>query len=76
MGMGTLLAARSIVLVATGRAKARAVESMFTGRISTSRAASFLQLHANVEVVLDLAAAEKVARRGLDIVEAAPAVSS
>ena len=59
MGIGTMLDARGIVLVATGRAKARAVESMFTGRITTARPASVLQLHHNVEVILDSAAAEK-----------------
>jgi glucosamine-6-phosphate deaminase len=59
MGVGTLLDARAIVLVATGRAKARAVHSMFTGSVTTARPASLLQLHANVEVILDLGAAEK-----------------
>ncbi len=59
MGIGTLLDARAIVLVATGRAKARAVQSMFTGAVTTARPASMLQLHKNVEVILDLAAAGK-----------------
>ena len=40
MGMGTILDARAIVLVATGKAKVRAVESMFTQRITTARPAS------------------------------------
>ena len=57
--MGTLLEAAAIVLVATGKSKAQAVRSMFTGRITTTRPASLLQLHRNVEVILDLAAAEK-----------------
>jgi 6-phosphogluconolactonase/glucosamine-6-phosphate isomerase/deaminase len=35
------------------------VQSMFTGRITTARPASLLQLHKNVEVILDLAAAGK-----------------
>ena len=45
MGIGTMLDARAIVLIATGREKARAVGSMFEGRISTDRPASVLQLH-------------------------------
>ena len=45
MGIGTMLDARAIVLIATGREKARAVGSMFEGRISTERPASVLQLH-------------------------------
>jgi glucosamine-6-phosphate deaminase len=59
MGLATMLEARAIVLVATGKSKARAVRSMFTGRITTARPASLLQLHAKVEVILDLAAAEQ-----------------
>jgi glucosamine-6-phosphate deaminase len=67
MGVGTILDARSIVLVATGRAKSRAVESMFTGRITTLRPASFLQLHDAVEIILDLPAADKLPELGLDV---------
>lgn len=59
MGVGTILEAAAIVLVATGKSKAQAVRSIFTGRITTARPASVLQLHKNVEVILDLAAAEK-----------------
>ena len=66
MGMGTMLEARAIFLVATGRAKARAVGSMFSRRVSTTQPASFLQLHSNVEVILDLAAAEKLPESGFD----------
>jgi glucosamine-6-phosphate deaminase len=66
MGIGTMLDARAIVLIATGREKARAVGSMFDARISTERPASVLQLHSNVEVVLDSAAAEKLPQSGLD----------
>ena len=66
MGVGTMLDAGAIVLVATGRAKARAVRSMFSGRITTDQPASFLQLHPNVEVILDLAAAEQLPESGFD----------
>lgn len=66
MGIGTMLGARGIVLIATGREKARAIGSMFEGRISTERPASVLQLHANVEVILDLPAAEKLPQSGFD----------
>jgi glucosamine-6-phosphate deaminase len=59
MGIATMLDAAAIVLVATGKSKAQAVRSMFTGRITTARPASLLQLHRNVKVILDLAAAEK-----------------
>jgi glucosamine-6-phosphate deaminase len=66
MGVGTMLDARAIVLIATGREKARAVGSMFEGRITTDRPASVLQLHSNVEVILDLPAAEKLPKSGFD----------
>ena len=66
MGIGTMLDARAIVLIATGREKARAIGAMFEGRISTERPASVLQLHRNVEVILDLPAAEKLPQSGFD----------
>lgn len=67
MGVATMLESRAVVLIATGRAKARAVGSMFTGRIATAQPASLLQLHCDVEVILDSAAAEKLPKSGLDI---------
>ena len=57
MGVGTILAARAIVLIATGRSKARAISAMLSGRITPSLPASFLQLHHDVRLVLDRAAA-------------------
>ena len=60
------MAARNIVLIATGRSKARAVASMFSGRIATEQPASLLQLHGAVEVSLDLPAAEKLPQSGFD----------
>ena len=66
MGIGTMLDARAVVLIATGREKARAIGSLFEGRISTDRPASVLQLHPRVEVILDLPAAEKLPQSGFD----------
>jgi glucosamine-6-phosphate deaminase len=57
MGMGTILSARAIVLIASGRSKARAVRAMCSGRITPSLPASFLQLHHDVRLMLDRAAA-------------------
>ena len=64
MGVGTMMEARAILLVATGRSKARAVGSMFSRRVTTAQPASLLQLHPNVEVILDSAAAEKLPKPG------------
>jgi len=57
MGMGTILRAKTIVLLAFGERKARAVERMLRGPLSTQLPASLLQLHRRVEVYLDRAAA-------------------
>jgi glucosamine-6-phosphate deaminase len=60
MGMATILGARRIVLLATGAAKARCVQRMLQGAITTQVPASFLQLHQNVAVWLDRAAAARI----------------
>jgi glucosamine-6-phosphate deaminase len=57
MGLSTILAARSIVLIATGEAKEEAVSAMLYGNVTTRVPASFLQLHAQVSVMLDEPAA-------------------
>jgi glucosamine-6-phosphate deaminase len=57
MGIGTILSARRIVLVATGRAKAACVQRTVEGPVTPRLPASFLQLHANVEVWVDRAGA-------------------
>jgi glucosamine-6-phosphate deaminase len=57
MGMATILQARSIVLLATGRSKASCVDRLLRGPITTGLPASFLQLHPAVHVVVDEAAA-------------------
>jgi glucosamine-6-phosphate deaminase len=63
MGMATILQARRIVLVATGKSKARCVERMVKGPIETKMPASFLQLHRDVELALDHAAAAGLGSR-------------
>ena len=57
MGMATILHARRIVLIATGKSKAKCVERMVHGPLETRMPASFLQLHRDVELVVDRAAA-------------------
>ena len=60
MGMGTILGARRIVLLVAGRSKARAVQRVLSGPLTTRVPASFLQLHREVDVWLDEAAASLV----------------
>jgi glucosamine-6-phosphate deaminase len=57
MGIGTILRARRIVLLVTGRSKARAVAHVLSGQLTTLVPASLLQLHRDVEVWLDESAA-------------------
>jgi glucosamine-6-phosphate deaminase len=60
MGIGTILSARGVVLLATGRSKASIVRRALEGPITTRVPASLLQLHPNVVVVLDRDAAAKL----------------
>ena len=62
MGVGTILGARRILMLATGKEKARAVAKMVRGPLTTDVPASLLQLHADVEVLLDAAAASRLDR--------------
>jgi len=60
MGIGTILQARRIVLVATGANKADCIAQTVNGRITTRVPASVLQVHRDVEVLLDRAAALRI----------------
>jgi glucosamine-6-phosphate deaminase len=57
MGIGTILDATRILLIATGATKAEAVQATVEGPITSRTPASALQLHANVTIVVDDAAA-------------------
>ncbi len=52
-GVATILAARRIVLVASGAAKAPALRAALLGPVTPGNPASFLQLHPDVTVVAD-----------------------
>lgn len=60
MGMGTLLKASALILVATGQRKAQCVERTIHGPVTPRLPASFLQLHRRVEVYLDREAASRL----------------
>jgi glucosamine-6-phosphate deaminase len=63
MGMGTILRARAIVLLATGVGKAACVEKLINGGLTTTLPASFLQLHGDADLMLDEAAASNLRRK-------------
>lgn len=57
MGIGTVMAARKVLLVATGADKAQILHQSFRGPITPQVPASILQLHPDVTVICDEAAA-------------------
>ena len=57
MGIGTIMAAHSVLLIANGEAKAEIVKKAFFGEITPHVPASILQLHPNFTLVIDRAAA-------------------
>jgi len=57
MGIGTIMAARRILLLASGPSKAEPVRGMVRGPITPELPASVLQLHPDAIVILDEAAA-------------------
>lgn len=59
-GLGSIMRAKKILLIATGANKADAVYGMLKGEKTTDCPASILQDHADVTVVLDQAAASKL----------------
>ncbi len=61
-GIGTILRARHLVLLATGEGKADAVTAMVEGPLSASCPGSALQLHRHATVLLDSRAAAQLTR--------------
>ncbi|MFJ8894585.1 glucosamine-6-phosphate deaminase [Leifsonia sp. NPDC102414] len=59
-GLATIAAARSLVVIATGEAKAAAVLAMSTGEISVDCPATLLRTHPRAAVFLDRAAARLI----------------
>jgi glucosamine-6-phosphate deaminase len=60
MGLATIHGARRCVLLATGARKAPALAAMVEGPVTSMVPASALQLHANVTVLCDAAAASRL----------------
>src|SRR5256714_1409262 len=63
MGIGTILEARKILLLATGEAKSAAVAKSIEGPITSAVSASALQLHPDVTFIIDDAAASQLTQR-------------
>jgi glucosamine-6-phosphate deaminase len=63
MGVGTILEAREIILLATGAAKAGILAKAVEGPITAMISASAIQLHPRCKVVLDAAAASALSQK-------------
>ena len=62
MGVGTILAAKRIILMAWGEGKAGIIKQAVEGQIRESVPATFLQNHDNCDFILDVAAASDLTR--------------
>ncbi|WP_308769157.1 glucosamine-6-phosphate deaminase [uncultured Bacteroides sp.] len=62
MGINTILNARKVYLLAWGEDKADIIRSAVEDKVSDTLPASYLQLHANTSVCIDLAAAAHLTR--------------
>ena len=65
MGVGTILDAREVILMAFGEGKAPVIAKAVEGPVTASVAASFLQNHDNAKVYLDEAASAHLTRINL-----------
>ncbi|HYL83053.1 MAG TPA: glucosamine-6-phosphate deaminase [Candidatus Angelobacter sp.] len=63
MGIGSILDARKILLLATGASKAEAVAKSISGPVTSAVPASALQLHPDVTFLLDGPAASQLTKR-------------
>ena len=63
MGIETILTAREVLLVATGREKAAAVAAALQGPVSPRFPASYLSLHPALTVILDRSAAARLGKQ-------------
>lgn len=61
MGIGSIMKSKKVILIAYGEAKAEAIANTVNGDMTTDVPASVLQNHPDVTVILDDAAASKLA---------------
>jgi glucosamine-6-phosphate deaminase len=72
LGLGTILDARSLLLLATGKDKARAIAEAVEGDLDEGCPASCLRIHGDVTAILDTEAASFLTRSGPIVEEEAP----
>lgn len=62
IGVSTIRTARKIFLLAWGETKAEVIKNAVEGEMTDAQSATFLQMHNNVQVVLDLSSAANLTR--------------
>ncbi|MEL6865601.1 MAG: glucosamine-6-phosphate deaminase [Bacteroidota bacterium] len=62
MGVGTILSAKRVILMAWGEGKAQIIKEAVEGEISDSVPATYLQKHSNTAFILDPASSAKLTR--------------
>ncbi len=62
MGISTIRQAKKIFLLAWGETKAEVIKNAVEGEMTDAQSATFLQMHNNVQVVLDLSSAANLTR--------------
>ncbi|TRX50933.1 glucosamine-6-phosphate deaminase [Fulvivirga sp. M361] len=62
MGVGTIMEAKKVYLIAWGEGKAKVIKEAVEGEVKASLPASFLQQHKNCEFIIDAAAASELTR--------------
>ncbi|OCL27212.1 glucosamine-6-phosphate deaminase [Orenia metallireducens] len=60
MGMSSIMGSKKILLLASGENKAEAIKNTISGKITTEVPSSLLQLHPDVTIVVDKAAANLI----------------
>ena len=63
MGVGTILNAKKIILMAWGEGKSSIVQETIEGEVSDHVPATFLQSHPNTRIVLDNASSANLVRQ-------------
>ena len=62
MGVGTIMEAKSVILMAWGEGKANIIKETIEGKISELVPATYLQNHPNAQFIIDTAAAAQLTR--------------
>lgn len=71
MGLGGIMRAKKVLLLANGEKKADIIGKLVEGKISTSIPASILQVHSNVLIIVDEAAGSRLKKNYSGFIEVA-----